>query len=117
MSDRYKRVMVLGMDGLDFKIVERMMAAGRLPNFSSLAQKGSFVPLKPSNPVISPVAWTNISTGTEPVQHGICDFLQRDTKDYIPYIALRKSDSGLSGTRYLQPRKRAGFWSDRRLQL
>jgi len=104
--------MVLGMDGLDFSIVKDMMAAGRLPNFSRLAQQGSFAPLTSSNPAISPVAWSNICTGTKPAQHGIYDFLHCNPENYIPYIALRKVDSSLTGTRFLQPRRREGFWAD-----
>lgn len=111
MANKYDKVIILGMDGLDFRIVEEMMAEGQLPNFSSLAREGSFAPLKPSNPAVSPVCWTNISTGTRPGQHGIHDFLHRNPKNYLPYIALRKEEHGLSGTRYLQPRRRDAFWT------
>jgi len=86
------------------------MAAGQLPNFSKLAENGTFAPLTPSNPAISPVSWTNIGTGTKSADHGIYDFLHRDPKTYIPYIALRKTASGITGTKFSQPRKRDGFW-------
>jgi hypothetical protein len=36
-----KRVIVLGMDGLDPKILEQMMDEGKLPNFSYLKEKGT----------------------------------------------------------------------------
>jgi len=104
------RIMVLGMDGLDFGIVKSMMAAGGLPNFSKLAQKGSFAPLTPSNPVMSPAAWSNICTGTKPAQHGIYDFLNCNPENYTLNMMSRKVDSGPTSTRFLQPRRRDGFW-------
>src|SRR5208282_144702 len=37
----YKRVLVLGIDGLDPVILDRMMEAGDLPNFATLRKEGT----------------------------------------------------------------------------
>ena len=42
---RVKRVIFLGLDGLDPKLTERFMAEGKLPNLSRLKEQGAFPPL------------------------------------------------------------------------
>ena len=106
----FSRVILLGMDGLDPNIVEEMMSRGELKNFSKLAALGSYSRLATSTPPESPVAWSSIATGCQPGEHGIFDFLQRDPKNYLPYLSLRKPVQGIMGTRYDKARKRDGFW-------
>jgi predicted AlkP superfamily phosphohydrolase/phosphomutase len=83
-NPKYKRVILLGMDGLDPKILSHLMHQGELPNFSKLRQMGSYSPLATSNPAQSPVAWASIATGNNPGYHGIFDFLGRRVTDYMP---------------------------------
>jgi predicted AlkP superfamily phosphohydrolase/phosphomutase len=73
-----KRVFILGCDGMDPKLVRRLLDQGRLPNFARLASQGVFSPLTTSIPPQSPVAWSNFITGADPGVHGIFDFLHRD---------------------------------------
>ncbi len=87
---KYKRVILLGMDGLDPKILSHLMHQGELPNFSKLSQMGSYLPLATSNPAQSPVAWASIATGNNPGYHGIFDFLGRRVTDYMPELAILK---------------------------
>ncbi len=82
-----KRVIVLGLDGLDPKIAQQMMDQGRLPNFKSLAEQGSFQPLGTTVPSMSPVAWSSFSTGANPGKHNIFDFLVPDRKTYLPVLS------------------------------
>ncbi len=107
---RFDRCILLGMDGLDPQLVAAWMREGKLPHFAQLAQDGTFGPLQTSNPVMSPVAWSNIATGAGPGHHGIFDFLHRDPENYMPYLSLRKSTDGIFGTRYEKARRRDGFW-------
>jgi len=79
-----KKVLILGCDGMDPKLVERMMAEGRLPNLSRLRDEGGFRPLTTSIPPQSPVAWSNFITGAGPGVHGIFDFIHRDPKAEVP---------------------------------
>ena len=106
----YKRFIILGMDGLDPKIITGLIKNNKLPNFTRLANQGTFVPLCTSNPTMSPVAWSDIATGVGPGYHGIFDFLHRDPENYMPYISLRKSSTGIFGTRYRKARQCDGFW-------
>jgi len=76
-----RKVFVLGCDGMDPKLLTRLMADGRMPNFSKLASKGAFVPLETSIPPQSPVAWSNFISGADSGVHGIFDFLHRDPAD------------------------------------
>ena len=101
---------ILGMDGLDPQILSELIKDDRLPNFAKLANEGTFLPLRTSNPTMSPVAWSDIATGVGPGYHGIFDFLHRDPRNYMPYISLRKSSTGIFGTRYKQARQCDGFW-------
>ena len=84
---RTKRVVVLGLDGLDPVLTEKFMAAGMLPNLSRLAGEGVFRPLRTTFPSISPVAWSSFSTGSNPARHNIFDFLSRDPKTYLPDLS------------------------------
>ncbi len=65
-NPEYKKTILLGMDGLDPKILSSLMKKGELPNFSKLAETGSYSTLATSNPAQSPVAWASIATGNDP---------------------------------------------------
>ena len=86
-----KRVVVLGLDGLDPRIVGMLMAEGRAPNFRRLADMGSFRPLGTTMPALSPVAWSTFITGTDPGSHTIADFTMRDPLTYQPYFSIWES--------------------------
>ena len=85
---KYKKVILLGMDGLDPKILSQLMEKGELPSFTRLSQKGGFSEMATSNPAQSPVAWASIATGNNPGYHGIFDFLGRRVSDYMPELAI-----------------------------
>ena len=87
-SDR--RVIVVGIDGMDPNYLQRFMDAGRLPNFERLAREGDFKPLETSMPPLSPVAWSNFITGMDPGGHGIFDFLHRDPATLEPYNPIAR---------------------------
>ncbi len=109
----FKKVIVLGIDGLDPNTCRRLMAAGRLPNLSALAAGGTFSPLGTVNPPQSPVAWSTIATGANPGVHGVYDFIIRDPKTYLPdlsMIRLKASRFGFGGGQYVPPVKATPFW-------
>lgn len=84
---RVKRMIVLGLDGLDPGLTERWMAEGRLPNLKKLAETGSFSRLRTTFPSISPVAWSSFMTGVDPARHNVFDFLNRDLRTYTPELS------------------------------
>lgn len=72
-----KKVIVIGIDGMDPLLCERMMADGRLPNLARLRDTGGFSKLGTSIPPQSPVAWASFINGAGPGSHGIFDFIHR----------------------------------------
>ena len=84
---RVKRLIVVGFDGQDPRITERLLEEGRLPNFRRLAGMGCYSRLRTSYPSITPVAWSSFSTGANPGKHNIFDFLDRDRRSYLPILS------------------------------
>jgi predicted AlkP superfamily phosphohydrolase/phosphomutase len=75
---RPKRVVVLGIDGADAAIFERLLRSGKLPRFAELAKKGCYGRLATTNPAQSPVSWAAAATSTNSGKNGIYDFIRRD---------------------------------------
>jgi predicted AlkP superfamily phosphohydrolase/phosphomutase len=84
---RFQRVVVLGLDGLDYTLTERMLAEGKLPHLDALRKQGCFKALGTTLPPISPVAWSSFQTGTNPGKHNIYDFLTPDPHTYAPKLS------------------------------
>jgi len=84
---RFKRVVIIGFDGMDPELAERFMAAGRLPNLARLRDSGTFRKLRTTVPAISPVAWSTFQTGCNPGKHNIYDFFNRDLGSYLPFLS------------------------------
>jgi len=82
------RVVVLGFDGADARLVERWMGEGKLPNLAKLRDEGSYAPLLPTNPPQTPVSWSSFATGTSPGKTEIFDWLRRNPADYLPDFAM-----------------------------
>lgn len=82
-----KRVIILGLDGMDPKLIRQWMAEGHMPNFKKLSETGTFSNLASTIPPISPVAWASFTTGVEPARHNIFDFLNRDMKSGMPILS------------------------------
>lgn len=82
-----RRVVVLGLDGLDPELVDRYLATGALPNLARLRDEGVYARLGTTWPPLSPVAWSSFSTGTNPGKHNIYDFITRDRGDYRPRLS------------------------------
>ncbi|HVP57205.1 MAG TPA: alkaline phosphatase family protein, partial [bacterium] len=116
------KVIVLGFDGMDPGLAERLMAEGKMPNFRALAERGTFSRLETSVPPQSPVAWSNFITGMNPGGHGIYDFIARDPKTYQPFLSttiideakrtirLGKYNVPLSKGKVTLLRKGKAFW-------
>ncbi len=85
------RVIVLGLDGLDPKLLEQFMDQGLLPHFQMLRKQGSYSRLGTTYPPLSPVAWSSFTTGSNPGRHGLFDFLRRDPNTYLPDLAMAET--------------------------
>lgn len=85
-----KKVIVIGLDGLDPRIVESLFEGDDLPNLQKLRRAGGFSRVRTTFPAQTPVAWSTFSTGTNPGGHGIFDFIRRDPKTYLPDFSLNR---------------------------
>jgi hypothetical protein len=73
-------VVWIGLDGLDFEILDRLSAEGRLPNWKRLSTEGFTTRISSFVPILSPVIWTTIATGVGPDRHRVLDFQEVDPK-------------------------------------
>ncbi len=70
------RVLVLGLDGATWDILDPLMSEGVLPNLSRLRGQGASGTLQSIFPPLSPVAWTGVMTGKNSGKHGVYEFLE-----------------------------------------
>ena len=89
-SGTSRRLIILGIDGMDPLLLHRFIQEGKLPNFAKLEAAGDFRPLTTSIPPQSPVAWSNLITGMNAGGHGIFDFIHRDPKTLSLYFSASK---------------------------
>jgi predicted AlkP superfamily phosphohydrolase/phosphomutase len=120
---RVRRVVILGLDGLDYGLTRKMLDEGKLPHLASLRDQGCFKPLGSTLPPISPVAWSSFQTGVNPGKHNIFDFLIPDPRTYRPKLSsveIRPPRRSLRLGKYQFPlgradvrllRKSKPFWS------
>lgn len=120
---KVKKVVILGLDGMDYSLTQKFLADGKLPNLDELRQKGCFKRLTTTIPPISPVAWSSFQTGVNPGKHNIFDFLTRDKKSYLPRLSsvdIRGARRKISLGKYQLPvgkpdirllRKSNPFWA------
>lgn len=87
---RVKRVVILGLDGLDPELTETLLMEGALPNLARLKEQGCYHRLGTTWPPLSPVAWSSFSTATNPGKHQIFDFITRNPATYLPEISSVK---------------------------
>ena len=88
-----QKLVILGFDGMDPRLVQKWMNDGRLPNMRKLAAAGSGLrPLGTTHSPESPTAWASFATGVNAGKHNIYDFLIRDTATYMPDLGMVHRD-------------------------
>jgi predicted AlkP superfamily phosphohydrolase/phosphomutase len=84
-------VVVIGIDGADWRVIRPLMEQGRLPNLSRLVAEGASGVLESMEPSASPSLWTTIATGVGPDRHGIHGFVVRDgSEDLRPVTSTMR---------------------------
>ena len=104
------KVLLIGIDALDPKIMEKLMEQGKLPNFKKLKDNGSYSRLQTTVPPESPVAWSAAATGTNSGKYDIFDFVGRDPGTYLPKLTLAEEKQTITGTKYKSGLKGKPFW-------
>lgn len=98
---RTRRVVIIGLDGLEPKLVDKYIAAGKMPNMKKLSETGSFSRLGTTLPALSPVAWSSFQTGVNPGAHNIFDFLTRDKRHCLPRLSSTETNTITKVTNFL----------------
>lgn len=76
MNGKKEKVIVIGLDGLSFKVIDTLLSQKCIPNIANFMAKGYFTTLYSTIPYTSAPAWVSFVTGVNPGKHGIFDFLQ-----------------------------------------
>lgn len=69
-----ERLLIIGLDGATFEILDPLLDAGRMPHLKRFMEAGVRGVLNSTQPPITPAAWTTFMTGKGPGRHGILDF-------------------------------------------
>lgn len=81
------KMVIIGLDGATWDIMERLVQEGKLPHISSLMERGSYGILTSNISMVkafensasmgmrSPALWESIATGKREREHGIFDFV------------------------------------------
>jgi predicted AlkP superfamily phosphohydrolase/phosphomutase len=75
------RLLVIGLDGASFNVLDPLIEKGRLPNIARLIANGGRADLETTFPPITAVAWSTFMTGKNPGKHGIFEFVRRDNRN------------------------------------
>lgn len=84
-----KKVFILGLDGLSWKVLEDLIRDGELPAFERLIAEGAIAPMRTHDSLLSPVIWTSIATGKRPEKTGIWGYV--DERNELVLSKQRKA--------------------------
>ncbi len=101
---RHNPLIVIGIDGATWDVIDPMIADGELLNFARLKGEGAWGPLITVGPQVSPVVWTTFGTGHFGRNHGILGFVypyhpgpgrpMQSTERQTPALWNRVSEAG-----------------------
>ncbi len=72
------KLLIFGLDGATFDLIEPWVAAGKLPNLARLLERSARGRMTSTMPPMTFPAWNTFMTGKNPGKHGIFDFTQRE---------------------------------------
>jgi arylsulfatase A-like enzyme/Flp pilus assembly protein TadD len=91
------KVLLVGWDAADWKVIHPLMDAGRMPALQSLLENGVSGNISTLHPVLSPTLWTSIATGKRPFDHGVLGFSEPtpDGKGVQPITNLSRKTKAI----------------------
>jgi predicted AlkP superfamily phosphohydrolase/phosphomutase len=85
-----RRILVIGLDGATFNVIEPLVAQGRLPTLARLMREGAHAPLRTTIQPSSEQAWASFMTGVQNGKHGVFSFVRRRPGSYeFEYVSGR----------------------------
>lgn len=87
----YNKIFVLGVDGMPYSLMKSEYIQSLLPNFSKLCKRHNLHRMNSVFPTISSVAWTSFATGSNPGEHGIYGFADRQYNPFKIMIPTSRS--------------------------
>jgi predicted AlkP superfamily phosphohydrolase/phosphomutase/tetratricopeptide (TPR) repeat protein len=92
-----KRVLLIGWDAADWKVIHPLMDAGKMPALKWLVENGAAGNLASLDPPMSPIMWTSIGTGKTADKHGVLGFIQprADAKGVQPVLGTSRKTKAL----------------------
>lgn len=77
-------VVLIALDGVEWRLVHQMWEAGELPNLKAMADRGAVGNLATAYEAKSAIVWTTVATGHTKEVHGITDFVRKGTVGNVP---------------------------------
>jgi tetratricopeptide (TPR) repeat protein/arylsulfatase A-like enzyme len=78
VSPPARKVLLIGWDAADWKVIHPLLDAGKMPHLARLIEQGVMGNIATLQPCLSPMLWTSIATGKRPYKHGIHGFSEPD---------------------------------------
>ena len=75
-------LLIIGLDGATWDLLDPWIAAGRLPHLAQLRRQGLWGALESTVPPATLPSWSTFMTGVNPGKHGIFDFTRRELGSY-----------------------------------
>ena len=79
MASTPRRLMILGLDGATWTVLDPLRKLGLMPNLDALLARSASGTLRSIVPPVTTAAWTSLMTGCGPARHGVFDHRYLDT--------------------------------------
>ncbi len=89
-----EKLLVFGMDSADWRVLQPLIDAGRVPTLARVLREGAHGDLQSTIHPHSPTAWSTFLTGMNPGQHGIFDFMELKPGSYEYTVVKTRSRGG-----------------------
>ncbi|MBI5376161.1 MAG: alkaline phosphatase family protein [Candidatus Schekmanbacteria bacterium] len=93
----HRKVILIGLDGATWDVLQPLIDAGWVPNIKSLLEKGTKADFYTRYSAFSPVIWASVATGKLPEKHGIKNFLVSTPGEYeeIPATSIDRKTNAI----------------------
>jgi predicted AlkP superfamily phosphohydrolase/phosphomutase len=81
MPKTVDRVLVLGLDGATWSVLDPMRQRGLMPNLDAFLSRAAAGTLRSTIPPVTTAAWTTMMTGCGPPRHGVFDHRYYDAAE------------------------------------